>query len=237
MARALSFVLCVMVTSGCGVSRGFLRDARTRNDFEYRMDVTRFRYLRTIHAAADKSSVFCIIPTASAQYMRAMDGLLSAAELGPNQVLSNIREDHDSLLLPPFYCAETLTLSADVIEVSPAGASTAGATTPTTAPEREAVSASPGDNPVPSTWVQPRADACAKGKVAECMELGRAYLSGKDVPRTDGEALSYFLKACDLRDGVGCGEAAKLPRKAKMNDKAVELERKACSLGQTEQCR
>jgi hypothetical protein len=109
---------------GCGSTAGFLRDSITQVQVQ-RGD---FRIVKTgLAASADTGKVFCMIPVDDGQaYRHAMEGLHAATRLGPNQMLVNIREDWKAITYLGFYCAFTLTVSADVIEFGgggvPAGA-------------------------------------------------------------------------------------------------------------------
>jgi hypothetical protein len=136
-----------LVTVGCGGSSGFLRDATTANAHQYRQEVVAVRYVKSVEASDTVTSVFCIIPTSSeGMYATTMKELHAEAQLKPNQLLENIREDH-SFAFYFFFCTSTLTLSADVTELYPPGTPLPSAsvsqprTTMPTPPESEGTTA------------------------------------------------------------------------------------------------
>jgi hypothetical protein len=116
-------VLGALTVSGCGVSSGFLRDATTANQHEYRQEVGGVRYARSVAGQSAVGTLFCAIPVTGgdAPYKDAMEDLHKRASLGRNEVLENIREDHTITAYLGFYCTTVLTISADVIELLPVG--------------------------------------------------------------------------------------------------------------------
>lgn len=80
------------------------------------------RYVKSVDASTSIGQILCAIPLGSVPpYANTMAELHAAAQLKPNQILENIREDHTVTAWLMFYCTQTLTLSADVIEVVPNG--------------------------------------------------------------------------------------------------------------------
>jgi len=80
---------------------------------------------------------------------------------------------------------------------------------------------------------------CLKGNAEECVTLGLDYLKGRGVTKDKDKSMSYFQKACDLKDGLGCNNLGMSYRwlgdkenTLKYMDKScMELDyKKACSL-------
>ena len=63
--------------------------------------------------------LFCSIPLGTESYRRAMEELNRHASLKPNQVLANLREDTAYRVYLGFYCTADLTISADILELTP----------------------------------------------------------------------------------------------------------------------
>lgn len=123
MKHSLSHACIVLALAGCGSGSGFLRDATTANQHQYRQEVGTVTYLRSASGSSSAGSIFCAIPVETdGQYKTAMQELHAQAKLQPNQVLENLREDHITQAYFFFYCVSTLTLSADVVELRPVGA-------------------------------------------------------------------------------------------------------------------
>jgi TPR repeat protein len=220
----------LLLLAGCSYSTGFIREASTTHSFSYAMPISGQAYLKSARGSASEDKVLCFINTSAGQvYARAMDELLSMAALKPNQILASVREDRDHFLFPPFFCSVTLTLSADVIEITP----TVGM--PSAPKETRATALAPTPDPGGPSAAAAE-EECAKGDAATCLGLGRDFLSGQGVKQEEGEALSLFLKACDKRSGEGCARAASLLHKTKLDSQAAELDKKACSLGFAASC-
>lgn len=117
--RLTGLVLGVGLLAGCGASGGFLRDSISSQRFDYRMDVSGVRYLKSVSGTSSTAAILCIIPTGSDLYQRAMQDLYASAQLDDNQVVMNLREDY-SLRSYIFWCSRDLTLSGDVFELTPA---------------------------------------------------------------------------------------------------------------------
>lgn len=145
--RTLLALACIWLT-GCGTTSGFLRDASTVNQHQYRQDVKTVTYLRSVHGSSTIGSFFCIMPVSGGVglYKDAMVQLHRMAALQPNQVLENIREDHESTAYLVFFCTKTLTLSADVVELTPADEAHAAPQAAPSPPPRRA----PAPEPVSS---------------------------------------------------------------------------------------
>jgi hypothetical protein len=102
-----------------GEYSGFLRDAANVNEHQYRMNIASVHYSRTVSGSSSVGKVLCAIPLdATGVYKQAMGELQSEAHLEVNQVLENIREDHQ-IAWYMVYCVHTLTISADVYDVTP----------------------------------------------------------------------------------------------------------------------
>jgi hypothetical protein len=119
-----------LAASGCGSTHGFLRDSQSITQSQFRMEVSQIRYSRSASGSAKMGEALCLIPLNEAAYQHAMENLYGTARLGPNEVLTNFREDTSYLSYLGFYCVKQLTISADVMEVTPAGASAPGASVP-----------------------------------------------------------------------------------------------------------
>lgn len=119
---AMRRVFLFLLATGCYNTTGFLRDATTANSHQYRQDVGAIRYSRTVEAATSTGALLCAIPFgADPPYATAMRGLQENAKLKTNEVLENIREDHSITAFLVFWCVTTLTLSADVTEITAPG--------------------------------------------------------------------------------------------------------------------
>jgi hypothetical protein len=155
-ARVLGcFVLC-----GCGATSGFLRDATTVSQHQYRQDVAAVRYVRSAAGSATIGSVFCAIPVSGgeAPYKDAMVALHKDAALKPNEVLENIREDHTITAYLVFYCTITLTISGDVIELIPLATATPAASPSSTKPTTDARTDAPTEADASSAAASPDCD-------------------------------------------------------------------------------
>ena len=120
MRRAWMGVLAVGAM-GCGSTSGFLRDSHTITENQFKMEVSQIRYSRSVSGTAKVGEALCVIPLGDSAYMHAMENLYSTARMGPNEVLTNFREDHSFLTYLGFYCQTMITISADVMEVTPVG--------------------------------------------------------------------------------------------------------------------
>lgn len=112
-------ILIVLLGTACGGNAGFIRDGASRQSFDYQMDVQAVRHVRTVSGSADIGKVLCLMPLGEDIYKWAMEDLYADAKLAPNQVVVNLREDHAFLGIVPLFCRWTLTISGDVIEVTP----------------------------------------------------------------------------------------------------------------------
>ena len=117
-----AFVLCGLITASCGFNHGFIRDDTSSHEFRYDMQLAGQQFIKTVSGSATDGAVLCFIPINSDTYRRAMNELYAAAELGPNQEVINLREDHGLRAYFFFYCTGELTISGDVVEFTPAGA-------------------------------------------------------------------------------------------------------------------
>jgi hypothetical protein len=114
------------LATSCGIHQGIRRDSDTTNSFEYKLDVQELQYQRTAMGSATILSVFCLIPLGQDQYATAMADLLKNADLKKNEVLANYRDDFGFTGFPYIFCNQRLTVSADVIAVTPRGGPSAG---------------------------------------------------------------------------------------------------------------
>ena len=120
--RLLMAGLVVLIASGCGAKAGFLRDAATVTQFQYKMDITTVEHKRTASGTASVGLILCAIPISGEYYKRAMEDLHSKASLQSNEVLSNFREDHAFTTFLGFYCTQEVTVSADIVKLNGANA-------------------------------------------------------------------------------------------------------------------
>jgi hypothetical protein len=117
--RLTHLALGLGLLAGCGASSGFLRDATSSQRFDYTMSVSGVRYLKSVSGTSSNGSLFCVIPTSADLYQQAMQSLYASAQLQPNQVVMNLREDY-AFRSYLFFCSRQLTLSGDVFELTPA---------------------------------------------------------------------------------------------------------------------
>ena len=116
-----------LASIGCGFHGGIRRDVDTRNDFQYKMDITEVQYTRTASGSSNIGSLFCFIPFGDDPYKNAMADLQKNAALKKNEVLANYRDDQGITGLIYLYCNFRLTVSADVLTLTPSGGSPAAA--------------------------------------------------------------------------------------------------------------
>lgn len=110
--------LCAAL-SGCGYSSGGLRGANSSVDVQIRIDASRVAYVKTVTGSATTRTVFCLMPVNDGnRYSGAMAELRDAARLKPNQFLANVREDTVTMFYL-FFCSTELTVSAEIVEVTP----------------------------------------------------------------------------------------------------------------------
>jgi hypothetical protein len=146
-----------LAAMSCGATSGFLRDSMTQTQVRG----PGFRIVKTgLSASSDTGAVFCTIPTDEGEvYRRAMEQLNGQAKLMPNQMLVNIREDLRITAYLFFYCKQRLTLSADIIEFTGAGAPFAPMPPPLADAPRGPVTlpptAAPAPAPIPAPALAP----------------------------------------------------------------------------------
>ena len=137
--------------------------------------------------------------------------------------------------------------AADAAAKPDAGQGAPAATQGNPAPRQEDRSAPEGPSvgtksPSPQRDNAPAAlhRACTEGDRPRCTALGRAYLSGGGVPRSQTRAAAWFAFACDGDDAEGCHLLAKMRRVGLggPRDRAagVLLDQKACERGWTPAC-
>jgi hypothetical protein len=117
--RFTGLALGVGLLAGCGASGGFLRDAVSTQRFDYQLNVSGVRYLKSVSGTSSTGSLFCAIPTSADLYQQAMQHLHASAQLQPNQVVMNLREDY-AVRSYLFFCSRQLIISGDVFELTPA---------------------------------------------------------------------------------------------------------------------
>ncbi len=111
--KAVAITLALALV-GCGTSLGFLRDSTTSQNFSYSMSVKTLSMQRTVAASVETKTIVCLIPTdGKPPYAAVMKRLHRKANLKPNEVLVNIREDK-RVLTYLIYCKHRLTVSADI---------------------------------------------------------------------------------------------------------------------------
>lgn len=155
--KNLVYFPIMLLFTGCSIYSGFLRDASNTNEHQFKMDVAEMQYKKSIAGVSEVGYVFCSIPVENSDLFRnAMNQLNSRAELSSNQVLENIREDHElSIYLPflPIYCKKRLVISADVYEMIPTGRKLSSENTP---PRTSATESKRVTRDTPPSRSQPR---------------------------------------------------------------------------------
>jgi hypothetical protein len=125
--RTPLLLLCCFLLAGCGFRSGLLRDSSTHQNVELRMDVAQVHYQRSAEGSESIGMLFCAIPLGEGQYTRAMGELHRNANLQPNEILVNYREDHGFTTILGVWCNDKVIISADVLRVVPVGAMAAQA--------------------------------------------------------------------------------------------------------------
>jgi hypothetical protein len=115
MRRALTVGL--FLVAGCGRTSGFLRDANSINEHQFRMEIAAQGYARSVSGSSTIGLLFCIFPMKNGAYKDAMAALHAEAKLQTNEVIESIREDH-AFIAYIFYCEDRLIISADVYGVA-----------------------------------------------------------------------------------------------------------------------
>lgn len=118
--RLTSLVLGLGVLSGCGISGGFLRDSISSQRFDFKMDVAGVNYVQSVSGSATTGAILCLFPLSSDLYETAMRNLYASAQLEPNQVVMNLREDHVIRSFVGVYCNHKVIISGDVFQLTPA---------------------------------------------------------------------------------------------------------------------
>jgi hypothetical protein len=116
--KKLTAAFALTALTGCGFSSGFVHGADTAVRHELHVDVTTMRHVRRAEGSASTGSVLCMIPIDGGLYKRAMEKLQQDAHLEANELLENVREDHDFAVYLGFYCSHSLTVSADVVSIN-----------------------------------------------------------------------------------------------------------------------
>jgi hypothetical protein len=114
----------VLLSTSCGFHQGIRRDSDTEHDFQYRMEVADVQVSRTASGSSEIGSLFCLIPLGNDPYKTAMENLHKNANLQKNEVLANYRDDMGITGLVYLWCNFRLTVSADVLTLTPKGGST-----------------------------------------------------------------------------------------------------------------
>ncbi|MFN7131357.1 MAG: hypothetical protein ACK4N5_04700 [Myxococcales bacterium] len=118
-SRIVVAALAALLLGGCGVRTGFLRDSRTSQELRFDMQISSVRYVKTVSASSDVGLLFCSIPLSDDAYSNAMQRLYTSAQLKENEFLAHFREDQGFTWYLGFYCRMGLTISADVLHVTP----------------------------------------------------------------------------------------------------------------------
>lgn len=84
------------------------------------MDVAGIECARTASGSSDIGSLFCLIPFGSDPYKNALEALHRNAALKRNEVLVNFRDDSGRTRIAYLWCNDRLTVSADVVALTPA---------------------------------------------------------------------------------------------------------------------
>lgn len=83
-------------------------------------------------------------------------------------------------------------------------------------------------------------EQCAHGHAGSCATLGYLYASGLGVPKDPAQAVSYFQKACDKKDGAGCTNLGVMLERGEGTGRdparAVSLYDASCSAGYVAGC-
>jgi hypothetical protein len=135
-------ILSATAAAGCGYNTGFVHDATSGDQHEYRMDVASVRYARTVYGQAEIGALFCLLPFGRGLYRQAMEELNATAHLRDNEVLENVRTDDDPLC-GILYGVRRLTISADVYELTPTHEPTPAAVRVITEPSRPPLNVPP----------------------------------------------------------------------------------------------
>lgn len=78
--------------------------------------------------------------------------------------------------------------------------------------------------------------ACTDKDPRGCVNVGILHNSGVGVEQNKDTATSYFRKACEMGDKVGCADAAMMMLETKDLKTASLFFSKACTLGDQEAC-
>ena len=112
-------VMSLVALSSCGFRTGFLRDSQTLNQIDVRLDASSVQLVRQARGTHNIGMLFCTIQFGDAHYASAMEDLMTVAHLGPNEILMNYREDNALTTYLGFWCNSQLTISADVVRITP----------------------------------------------------------------------------------------------------------------------
>lgn len=126
MRNLLLFGAMMSSLSGCGFRQGLLRDSQTLQAVNLRMDISQVHYQRAARGSESIGMLFCSIPLGDGQYAKAMQELHEQARLEPNEILVNFREDHAFTMFLGFWCTQKVTVSADILRVTPSPGASAG---------------------------------------------------------------------------------------------------------------
>lgn len=96
------------------------------------------------------------------------------------------------------------------------------------------------------TYIYPRAfEKCKNGKASECVVVGEMYFYGDSVKENIRTAATYYKKACELKDSMGCSIFAELYDEDAWHSghldhdsqKALLYYGKACQFGDADSCK
>jgi hypothetical protein len=111
----------VVLLLGCSGTTSSIRRDHGELLLPTRMSLDGFQHIRPVSGSATTGSAFCAFPLGDALYGEAMRDLYAHVQLGPNQILLNLREDRADRRYFGLYCSSTLTVSADVVQLTPQG--------------------------------------------------------------------------------------------------------------------
>ena len=190
------------LSQGCGYNSGFIRDSTTTHAIRYQLTPQSMQLSRTVRAPGmSTGALLCFIPTDSEPiYAKAMEALYKTAQLAPNEVLLNLREDWTTRAYI-FWCARTLTLSGDVFAIGGGALAMPVAPEPSAPAHADAPPAPPdaaGPPPPPPPGAKPTP---LPGK---CQQLAQQICACDGPPRHVVENACRVAVALQHRLGDNC---------------------------------
>lgn len=117
-----TLVVMALVACACSGTISSIRRDEGELILPTRMSLTGFQHVRPVSGSAVAGSAFCAFPLGDALYSEAMRDLYAHVHLEPNQILLNVREDWADRRYFGLYCSRKLTVSADVVQLTPSTA-------------------------------------------------------------------------------------------------------------------